>query len=244
VIALGLRRVLTVIAVGGPVIFTAVWLSLGLAHRRYSLRTETISALSAHNAPGWPVMVVGQLVLAAGLFALAALTVDTLGRRGAGAAILITLGAAGTVQASIARTICFTNDGRWCTPLPRSAYPSAQWVHGIGTGIVFSSIILACFVLAWAVAPISVLDDVRWVSIGTATLGIPLVLWFLRNVQTSWHGFAEKLFLLALGGWASYVGYRLGTTSSPGRPGPIDPFDPDRGARDDPTNSDPSARSA
>ena len=204
------RTALTAFAVAAPAVFTMDWIVLGVARRGYSLRTETISSLSAHNAPGWPLMVAGQLILAIGFAATAVLVLDALGARGALPAVFLGLAAAGSVQCSLARTICFTNDGAWCTPEPRSAYPSAQWLHGIGTGIAFSSLFLACLAFAWVARGEPALRTPARAALGAVAIALPMVLWFLGNAASSWHGFAEKVFLLVLGAWTSYLSYYLG----------------------------------
>src|SRR6266700_5231596 len=132
------------VAVLGPLLFTIDWVLLGWSHRGYIPRQETISSLSAHDVPGWPWMVVGQLALGAGFAALAVLAARTWGRPGLWPAVLAALAAYGTLQASAFRTICNHSDASWCTPLPRSAYPRSQWLHGTGTGIAFGGVLLAC----------------------------------------------------------------------------------------------------
>ena len=196
--------------------FTADWLVLGWSHHGYRPRTETISSLSAHEATGWAWMVAGQLVLAASLVALAALAAATLGRRGRLPAALLMLSAAGTVQASAFRTICNRSDAGWCTPLPRSAYPHAQWAHGIGTGIAFAALFFACVATAWAVRRDAAHRSVRLASVLTLVVAAPNVLWFLANAETSWHGWSEKIFLGALATWASFCGDRLGRAPASG----------------------------
>jgi Protein of unknown function (DUF998) len=205
------RRVLTALAIAAPLVFTVDWVLLGLSHRGYSMRTETISALSAHNAPGWALESAGGLVLATGFVLVAVLLIDRLGARAAVPALFFGLSALGTAQASVFRTICFTNDGAWCTPLPRSAYPSGQWLHGVGTGVVFTSLLLACLSLAWVTRRIPDLRDLAPLSVATAVVCVPAVVWFLRNVNTHWHGFAEKVFLFVLAAWTSYTAFRIGT---------------------------------
>jgi Protein of unknown function (DUF998) len=198
------------VAVFGPLLFTLDWVLLGWSHRGYVPRQETISALSAHDVPGWPWMVTGQLALGAGLAALAVLAVRAWGRPGWWPAGFAVIAAYGTVQASAFRTICNRADVGWCTPLPRSAYPRSQWLHGTGTGLAFGGVLLAC--LATAVVAAGAGDgwgDVaRW-SLAVEVVALPNVAWFLANAETRWHGLAEKVFLVALAGWVSWCGYRL-----------------------------------
>ena len=210
-------RWVATVARWGPAAFTADWLALGWSHRGYRPRTETISSLSAHEATGWAWMVAGQLVLAAALLALAALLASGLGRRGRLPAALLVLCAAGTVQASVWRTVCNRSDAGWCTPLPRSAYPNAQWAHGIGTGIAFGALLLACVATVWAVRADVTHRSVLWAGLLTLVVAVPHMLWFLANAETSWHGWSEKVFLVALAAWVSLCGDRLGRTPSLGR---------------------------
>jgi hypothetical protein len=59
------------------------------------------------------------------------------------------------------------------------------------------------------------LRDLVVVSVATAVVSVPSVLWFLTNaddpVERSWHGFAEKIFFTALAAWTAYAGGRLAT---------------------------------
>ena len=159
------RRLLGAVAVAGPVVFTVTWVVLGWSHPGYRPRQETISSLSAHDVPAWGWMVAGQLALA-----LASSRSHCCCRAGSGAAGLVpaafaALAAYGTVQASAFRTICNHSDAGWCTPLPRSAYPRSQWLHGTGTGLAFGGVLVACLttaVVAWRLGP--PLRDVAVVS--------------------------------------------------------------------------------
>src|SRR5437764_11385446 len=129
--------VLGAVAVGGTVAFTVTWVLLGWSHAGYRPRAETISSLSAHDAVGWPVMVLAQLTLAAAFASVSALAVLAHGRRGRVVAALLGLACLGTLQLSTFRTVCNHMDAGWCTPLPRSAYPHQQWLHGWGTALAF-----------------------------------------------------------------------------------------------------------
>jgi hypothetical protein len=210
IVDMGIRqRVLATTATAGPVVFTAVWLLLGFSHDGYSARAETISALSAYDAPRWWVMAAGQLVLAAGFVACAALAAAALGRRGIAPAAFLTLAGFGTVQATFARTICSSTNAAWCTPLPSTAHGWAQWLHGVGAGIAFTSLLLACLAMAWATIGVPELRDVCIFSVVAEAVALPHMLWFLNNVGTDWHGLAEKVFLIVLAGWVAYSGYRL-----------------------------------
>jgi Protein of unknown function (DUF998) len=213
-LSLGRARALGVVGTAGPVVFTLDWLLLGFTHLEYAPRRETISALSAHDAPGWAWMVAGQVAMVAGCLAIAALVRAALGRRGRAGAVLMVLAGYGIVQASAFRTICNRSDSAWCTPLPRSAYPDQQWLHGTGTGVAFGSLLLGCLAVAWAAwgARLVVLAAV---SATAGMISLPLVAWFLSNAESSWHGFAEKLFLITLAGWATYVGHRLAAQIRP-----------------------------
>jgi hypothetical protein len=193
----------------GPALFTLDWAVLGAWHRGYRPRSETISSLSAHNAPGWGWMVAGQLALAAGVAALAVLVTRGLGRRGWPAAAMLTLAVVGTLQASAFRTICNSADAGWCTPLPRSAYPSAQWAHGIGTGVAFGGLLCACLATALAVWPDPAHRPVLVASAVCLAVALPHVVWFLALSSSSWHGWAEKVFLVSLAGWVAFCGVRL-----------------------------------
>jgi hypothetical protein len=217
------RGWLRVVAAGAPAVFTLDWLLLGFSHLGYLPRRETISALSAHDGSGWPWMVAGQAVFALGCLALAVLVRGSAARRRMGgwtwpAAAFFTLAAYGTVQASVFRTICTRADATWCRPLPHSAYPDQQWLHGIGTGIVFGSLLLACPVVAYAAWRGGV-HDLAVVSTVALAVALPSVVWFLGNAESSWHGFAEKVFLLALSSWLAFTGYRLGDLPETGRGG-------------------------
>lgn len=202
-------RVLRATAVAGPVLFTADWLLLGLAHDGYRPRQETISSLSAHGAADWPVMVVGQLALAAALLAVARLCAIALGRAGALTAGLLGLAALGTLQLSAFRTICNRSDAGWCTPLPRSAFPQQQWLHGIGTAMAFAGLQLACVACARATWRVPGLHDLAVVALVAEAVALPAVLWFLANAETTWHGLAEKVFLVSLATFTGYAGLRL-----------------------------------
>jgi hypothetical protein len=204
------RRLLTALATWAPVVFTLVWFLLGRSHDGYSARAETISALSAYDAPRWWVMAAGQLVLATGFVAGAMLAMGVLGRRGIPPAVLLGLAAVGTVQATAARTICSSTNAAWCTPLPHTAHGWAQWWHGVGAGIAFTSLLLACLAMVWACYPIPGLRRLAWVSLVAEAIALPHVLWFLNNVGTDWHGWAEKVFLTTLAAWSAYAGHRLG----------------------------------
>ena len=199
------RRALGVVAVAGPLAFTLVWVVLGLAHKGYVPRQETISSLSAHDVPGWPWMVAGQLALAAGFAALALLLPMALGGIGWWPAGFAYLAAYGTVQASAFRTICNHSDAGWCVPLPRSAYPRSQWLHGTGTGIAFGGVLLACAATAYAAGRSGPAwhDVVVW-SVAAEAVALPHVVWFLLNAESSWHGWAEKVFLTTLASWVGW----------------------------------------
>jgi Protein of unknown function (DUF998) len=203
-------KVMRVLAVAGPVLFTLDWLVLGLSHRGYDARAETISALSAHNARLWGVMAAGQLAFALALIAVAVAFVRSLGRRGLPTAVLLTLSAYGTIQLTVFRTICTHTDAGWCTPLPRAAYPHQQWAHGVGAGIAFVSLHLACLTAAAATWRLTGMRAVALVAAVAELIALPALIWFVTNADTSWHGFAEKLFLTALATFVAYSGLRLG----------------------------------
>jgi len=204
------RGALAVVAVGGPAMFTATWLVLGWSHHGYLPRQETISSLSAHDVPDWGWMVAGQLALAAGFAAVAVLLPGGLGRAGLLPATFAGIAAYGTVQASAFRTICNHSDSTWCTPLPRSAYPRSQWLHGTGTGLAFGGVLVACLATA-IVAGFAgeAYHDVVRVSVAAFVVSLPSVVWFLLNAETSWHGLAEKTFLVALAWWVAWTGPRM-----------------------------------
>jgi Protein of unknown function (DUF998) len=212
-------KVLRVLAVFGPVLFTLDWVLLGLAHPGYRTREETISALSAHNASGWPLMTIGQVALGVAFVAVATLFVLTLGRRGLVTAVLMGLAAEGTAQLTVFRTICTHADKGWCTPLGQSAYPHQQWAHGVGAGIAFTSLPLACLACAWATWRVIGLRDVAVVALVCEAIALPNLVWFLGNVGTTWHGFSEKLFLTSLATFVGYTGIRLGGLRPPRTPG-------------------------
>jgi hypothetical protein len=202
-------KVLRVLAVAGPLVFTLTWVLLGRSHPGYRPARETISSLSAHGAPGWPVMVAGQAVLVLSFLAVAVLSVRALGRAGLGPAVLYAIAAAGTVQASVFRTICTQVDAGWCTPMPRSAFPHQQWAHGIGTAMPFVTLPLACLAVAWVTWRVEGLRDVAPVALAVLVVALPSVLWFLTQ-GTAWHGLSEKVFLTSLGAFTGYLGFRLG----------------------------------
>jgi len=201
-------RALRAVGTAGPLVFTLDWLLLGRAHRGYAPARETISSLSAHDAAGWPWMVGGQVAMAAGCLALAVLVRWRLGPHGTLGAALMVLAAYGILQASAFRTICNRSDSPWCTPLPRTAYGHQQWLHGIGTGIAFGTLVTACFAVAWA-ARHARLPDLARVSSAAGLVCLPLVAWFLLSAESAWHGLSEKLFLLTLAGWTVYSTRRL-----------------------------------
>ncbi len=202
-------RQLRVLAVAGPVLFTLTWMLLGWSHVGYRPDRETISSLSAHGAPGWPVMVAGQVSLVVAFLAVAILCVRVLGRPGIGPAVLFGVAAAGTVQASVFRTICTQVDAGWCTPMTRSAFPHQQWAHGIGTAMPFVALPLACLVVAWVTWRVDGLRDVAAVALAVLVVALPSVWWFLTQ-GTGWHGLSEKVFLTALAAFTGYLGFRLG----------------------------------
>lgn len=208
-------RTLGVLAVVGPALFTLDWFVLGFVRPGYLARQETISALSAHNVNGWPVMVGGQLLMAVGLASTAVLCLRSLGRRGIASAVLLGLASLSTVQLSVFRTICNHSDKTWCTPLPHSAYPHQQWLHGVGTGIAFVTLQLASLAVLQATWRMPGLRDVAIVALVVEVIALPSVVWFLKNDGTSWHGAAEKLFLAALATFTSYTGYRLADLGRP-----------------------------
>jgi hypothetical protein len=160
-------------------------------------------------------MVVGQLALTVGFLALVALCLLRLGRGGRLPAGCFALAALGTAQLTAFRTICNRSDVGWCAPLPRSAYPSQQWAHGIGTGIAFAALLLAGLAVGRATWSVPGLRDVALVAICAIAVSLPCVVWFLLNAETVWHGLAEKIFLCALAAFASYTGWRLGTAPAP-----------------------------
>jgi hypothetical protein len=202
-------KVLRGLAVAGPVVFTLVWVLLGRSHQGYRPTRETISSLSAHGAAGWPVMVAGQAILVVSFLSVAVLCVRALGRSGFGPAVLYGIAAAGTVQASVFRTICTQVDAGWCTPMPRSAFPHQQWAHGIGTAMPFVALPLACLVLAGVSWRVEGLRDVAALALVVLVVALPSVAWFLTQ-GTTWHGLSEKVFLTALAAFTGYLGFRLG----------------------------------
>ena len=146
---------------------------------------------------------------AVGFAVTALLVVDSLGVRGLPPAVFLALAAAGSVQASFARTICFTNDGAWCTPLSRSAYPSAQWLHGIGTGVAFTSLLLACLAFVLVARGEPALRPPARAALAAVTIAGPMCFWFLATRPRRGTG-SQKIFLLVLGAWTSYLSFYLG----------------------------------
>lgn len=208
-LAVGRDAGLRGLAVAGPVVFTVDWVLLGLSHPGFRPDRETISSLSAHGASGWPVMVAGQVVLAASFVAVAVLCLRRLGRAGRVPATLFLFATIGVLQLSTFRTICTPVDAAWCAPLPRSAFPHQQWAHGVGTGIAFTALLLAG--LSWICVT---WGQRRWRAVVvTAVLAelvaLPSVAWFLYAGPT-YHGLAEKTFLTSLAVFTGYAGWRLG----------------------------------
>jgi hypothetical protein len=208
-------KLLRVCTVGGAVVFTLDWLLLSRAHAGYNTTRETISALAAHDARGWQAMALGQLAFAVAVLALAVLCVRSLGARGWAPAVLLAISAFGTVQLTVFRTICTASDSAWCTPLPRSAYPHQQWAHGVGAGIAFVSLHLACLACAWAAWRVDGLRDVSVAGLVSLAVALPNLLWFVTSPTSPWHGFAEKLFLTALAAFVAYAGLRLSSAPQP-----------------------------
>jgi|GEM_PF-1829466 len=190
----------TALAVSGPVVFTGCWLVLGRTHAGYSWRSEPVSALSAHGAAHWPWMVVGQLAFAAGCLALAVLARWSLARPGLLAAAMLALVGYGIVQASVFRTTCKPVDARWCPPPPPSSFPVQQWMHGVGTGIAFGGLLLACLATLWAARRAGE-TSVAVVSAAAVVVSLPILAAFLESTHLGWHGLAERTFLLILSAW-------------------------------------------
>lgn len=200
------------LAVAGPVVFTADWVLLGLSHPGFRPDRETISSLSAHGATGWPVMVVGQVVLAASFVAVALLCLGRLGRAGRWPATFFSLATLGALQLSTFRTICTRVDATWCAPMPRSAFPHQQWAHGVGTAIAFTALLLAGLSWIWVTR-----GQRRWRGVSVTALlaelvALPSIAWFLYAGST-YHGLAEKTFLTSLAVFAGHAGWRLGDRS-------------------------------
>lgn len=208
-------RLLRLCTVGGALVFTLDWLVLGWMHAGYDPRRETISSLAAHNAKAWQVMTLGLLAFAVAVLALAVLCALALGRRGWPPAGLLAISAFGTLQLTVFRTICTVSDSGWCTPLPHSTYPHQQWAHGVGAGIAFASLHLACLACAWATWPVDGLRDVAVAGLVSVAIALPNLLWFLANTTSPWHGFAEKLFLTSLAAFVAYAGIRLSSIADP-----------------------------
>ncbi|CAN5356709.1 hypothetical protein BH20ACT5_BH20ACT5_21070 [soil metagenome] len=187
-------------AVLGPVLFTLAWLALGLLHQGYSTVGGTISVLAAYGAPFAVVMIAAFAVQATAMVTIAVL-VGTRLPRSRPAALVLGLNGVGTLLAGLVRTVCGAQDRSWCADT--GPHPTAVSAH-----VAIATVTL----LLLAVAPLVVAGGagrqdrrLRTVSVIVFALGTPLLVWFALDTGAGW---AEKLFITLLIGWAGWLGYR------------------------------------
>ncbi len=192
-------------AVLSPILFTATWLILGLLYDGYSTVGGTISVLAAYGAPYAAVMIAAFVVQGAAMITIGVLVGRRLPRSAPAAAVL-GLNGVGTVVVGLVRTTCGDGDRSWCAD--SSGYAASVTAHAAIATVTLLLLAVAPLVVAWGAGR----EDraVRSVSLIVFALGTPLLIWFAVDTGAGW---AEKLFVTLLIGWAGWLGVHAARTT-------------------------------
>lgn len=195
-------------AVLSPILFTATWLILGLLYEGYSTVGGTISVLAAYGAPYAAVMIIAFVIQGTAMITIAVLVRRWLPRSAPAAAVL-GLNGAGTAVVGLVRTTCGEGDRSWCSV--SGGYAASVTAHAAIATVTLLLLAVAPLVVAWGAGRVD--RSLRSVTLAVSALGTPLLIWFAVDTGAGW---AEKLFVTLLIGWAGWLGHRAARTTADG----------------------------
>ncbi len=227
------RRLLGMLGVAGPILFTLAWLAGWVAQEDdYSPRHEDISALAALDAQHAWIMIAGLLTvgicvsaLALGLFGAIR---DGLSAR-VGPAILLLVGL-GFVTVGLMRNDC-SSELEACAAKFKAG--DVSWHHkahdGI-SGVMFLLIIAAQLIFARAFRTDARWSSLRRFSLATGALTFALAVLFGAEIFDDSNGLVQRIFVAVPFLWLAVMGLRLVRNASPGGPSPGERTDTQSGA--------------
>jgi hypothetical membrane protein len=202
------QRVLGGAAVAGPLVCAAAWAFASLSTPGHHPMRADLSALAGAGAPRPWITMTGELLLAAGILALAAQLAATLtGREAtAGIVLLATTGVAVAVQA-LAREDCDTG---LAVCVAREQAGTVSWhhqLHGLVAVLSFMTFLAAPAILA---VPLRAAHRHALATYSTLTTiaGLVLLVGYVA-APAGWTGLAERVFVTVPVAWTVVIGTGL-----------------------------------
>ncbi|MEV4513389.1 DUF998 domain-containing protein [Dactylosporangium sp. NPDC049525] len=208
-----LRRVLGAAAVAGPIAFTVAWVVASTSSPRHHPWRADISALAAADAPRPWIIVIGELLLAAGILALAAgLAIALAGRDLAVAVGMLTVAALAVAVQATAREDCDTGLADCAARQQAGLVSWHHSLHGQASALSFLTILAAPVILA---RPLR--GNPRWHRLGTysavtAAVGLAILIAYVATPD-GWTGLTQRLFVSIPATWTAVLGTQLIATS-------------------------------
>ena len=211
------RRLLGMLGVAGPIVFTLAWLVAWAAQDDYSPRHEDISALAALDAQHPWIMIAGLLTLGICMSALAlglfGAIRDGLSAR-VGPAILLLIGL-GFVAVGLMRNDC-SSEVEACAARVKAG--DVSWHHNAhdGTSVVMFVLFIAVqFIFARAFRTDARWSSLRRFSLATGTLTFALAALYGSEILGDSNGIAQRLFVAVPFLWLVVMGMRLVRIADP-----------------------------
>jgi hypothetical membrane protein len=203
------QRVLGGVAVAGPLACAAAWAFASLSAPGYHPMRADLSALAAAGAPRPWITMTGELLLAAGILALAARLVGTLTGReaAAGIALLATTGVAVAVQA-LAREDCDTG---LAVCMAREQAGTVSWhhqLHNLAAVLSFMTFLAAPAILAVPLRAAAHRHALATYSTLTTVAGVILLVGYVA-APAGWNGLAQRVFVAVPVAWTVVLGTGL-----------------------------------
>jgi hypothetical membrane protein len=204
-----LRRVLGGAAAAGPLAFTTAWVVASASTPGYKASRDDLSALAVVGAPRPWITMTGEVLLAAGILALAIGLAITLAGRDitVGVGLLITTGLAIAVQA-VAREDCDTG---LAVCVAREQAGLVSWhhtLHGLASVLSFLTILAAPIILARPFRGNPHWRALATYSVVTTFVGLALLLADVA-APDAWTGLAQRIFVTVPVAWTVVIGTQL-----------------------------------
>jgi hypothetical membrane protein len=194
------------VAVAGPLACAAAWAFASLSTPGYHPMRGDLSALAAAGAPRPWITMTGELLLAAGILALAARLVGTLTGReaAAGIALLATTGVAVAVQA-LAREDCDTGLAGCVAREQAGAVSWHHQLHGLAAVLSFMTFLAAPAILAVPLRAAAHRQALATYSTLTTGAGLVLLVGYVA-APAGWNGLAQRVFVTVPVAWTVVLG--------------------------------------